>query len=349
MSVFPSVTPFGVAPSGEPVSLVSLSNGLLSCQILTYGATVRTLSVPDRNNTPVDVVLGYDTLEEYVEHDTYFGATVGRFANRIAKGRFVLNGKEYLLATNNAGNHLHGGTIGFSDRVWTVEHVQSDSVTLSLFSPNDEEGYPGDLRVYTTYKLEQNILSIRHQAVSDQDTPCSLTNHSYFNLSGHDSGPVLEQEISIYAQTYTPSDIESIPLGTLNAVAGTPMDFRLPTPIGAHIGDSFPQLEQARGYDHNFVIDGAIGTLRNAAQAYSAKTGITMRTRTTMPGMHFYTANFVAEGCPGKGGCHYGPRHGFCLETQHFPDAPNQSGFPCSILKAGQLYDHTTQFIFSAR
>jgi len=349
MTDFPSIVPFGTAPSGETVSLISLSNGILSCQILTYGATLRALFVPDRNNHPTDVVLGYDTLDEYVEHDTYFGATVGRFANRIANGRFILNGKEYALAINNAANHLHGGQVGFSDRVWDIEHIQPDTVTLSLFSPDGEESYPGNLTVKVTYQLTQSTLSIRYQAVCDQDTPCSLTNHSYFNLSGHNSGPVLDQEITIFARTYTPSNGDSIPLGTMDPVEGTPMDLRTPIAIGTQIHESFSQLEQARGYDHNFVVDGPIGTLRNAALAHSSQTGIAMLSRTTMPGVHFYTANYVAEGCPGKGGCYYGPRHGFCLETQHFPDAPNQPAFPCAILKAGQSYDHTTEFTFSAK
>lgn len=347
MTNFPSIAPFGTAPSGEPVSLITLGNGVISCQIITYGATLRSLLVPNRNGALVDVVLGYDSLQEYVDHDTYFGATIGRFANRIAKGRFSLNGREYTLAVNNGENHLHGGQIGFSDRVWRLEHIRPSAAVLSLVSADGEEGYPGNLTVRVTYALEESTLSIRYQAVSDADTLCSLTNHSYFNLAGHSSGPVLNQEIALFAECYTPSNAASIPLGSIEPVAGTPMDFRTPTRIGAHINDPFLQLEQARGYDHNFVVDGLRGSLRAAAQAASSETGISMRVSTTLPGIHFYTANFIADRCPGKGGCFYGPRHAFCLETQHFPDSPNQPQFPSAVLKAGQEYDQITQFSFA--
>ena len=347
MSHHTSISPFGMTPGGEPVSIIALENGALSCKILTYGATLHSLLVPDRNGDPVDVVLGYDTLSEYMENDGYLGAAVGRFANRIAGARFTLNGKEYPLAANNGPNHLHGGRRGFSHRVWTVEHCAADSVTLSLFSQDGEEGYPGDLHVKVTYTLRGDALTISYHAVSEADTPCNLTNHSYFNLSGHDSGPVLDQTIQMFAQSYTPTDAESIPLGIIAPVENTPMDLRTPVRIGEHIDDAFTQLVQGRGYDHNFVIDGAANTLRPAAEAHSEKTGITMRVHTTQPGVQLYTANFLPEGRRGKGGCVYGPRHAFCLETQHFPDSPNQPNFPSAILERNAEYQHTAAFVFS--
>lgn len=341
------ITPFGITPGGEPVSQIELDNGEISCQILTFGATLRSLTVPDRNGDPVDVLLGYDTLEEYMAHDGYLGATVGRYANRIAKGRFRLNGESYRLAVNNGNNHLHGGLRGFSHRCWDIAHADERSVTLSLTSPDGEEGYPGKLECSVTFRLEDTALILRYHATSDRDTVCNLTNHSYFDLAGHGSGPVLDQSIQVFAQYYTPSDAESIPLGILAPVAGSPMDLRRPTPIGARIHEPFDQLRYALGYDHNYVIDGPMGILRPAARAHAPSTGITMLVQTTLPGVHFYTANYLPEGRSGKGGCTYGPRHGFCLETQFFPDSPNRPDFPSPILKAGEEHHHCTEFRFS--
>lgn len=341
--------PFGQAPAGQPVELLTLDNGRVRCEILTFGATLRTLEVPDRTGRRVDVVLGYDALEDYLKYGGYLGAVVGRYANRIAKGRFTLDGKEYALAVNDGPNHLHGGTVGFSHRVWQVEALERDRAALTLTSPDGEEGYPGDLTVRVTYRLDGTALELRYEAVSDRDTPCNLTNHSYFNLAGHASGPVLDQKIAICAQRYTPTDGDSIPLGTIEPVEGTPMDLRRLTPIGAHIDDDFPQLRQAGGYDHNYVVDGAAGTLRPAARAYSPETGIAMDTETTLPGVQLYTANFIEQGRPGKAGGVYGPRHAFCLETQFFPDSPNQPRFPSCILRAGARYDQVTRYVFSVR
>lgn len=340
--------PFGATPAGEPVELLGLDNGTLRCQILTLGAALQTLEVPDGHGNRVDVVLGYDTLEDYLKYDGYLGAVVGRCANRIAKGRFSLNGKEYTLAVNNGPNHLHGGLVGFSHRVWQVEELTCDQAVLALSSSDGEEGYPGNLHVRVTCRLDGAALELRYEARSDQDTPCNLTNHSYFNLSGHSSGPVLDQEIRLFSQSYTPTDETSIPLGTVEPVAGTPMDLRAPTPIGAHIDDSFIQLRQAGGYDHNYVVDGSMGVLRPAAWARSPRTGIVMETETTLPGVQLYTANFVEQGRPGKGGAAYGPRHAFCLETQFFPDSPNQPAFPSCILRAGERYEQVTRYGFSA-
>ena len=343
----PSIIPFGIAPGGEPVFLIKLNNDIISCEIITFGAAIRSLIVPDRNGNPTAVVLGYDTLKEYTSRGGYLGATIGRYANRIAKGRFQLNGRTYTLATNNGKHHLHGGLQGFSHRVWNIDNCDAHSVTLTLSSPDGEEGYPGNLEVAVQFKLEGCALAICYRAKSDQDTLCNLSNHSYFNLSGHSSGSVLEQNIQIFANHYTPSDAGSIPLGTLEPVENTPMDLRQPTPIGAHIHDSFRQLRYARGYDHNYVIDGTAGILRPAAQVYSPATGISMQAETTLPGMHFYTANFIGRGCRGKDGCTYRPHHAFCLETQFFPDAPNQPTFPSAVLKAGENYDHCTVFRFT--
>ena len=343
------ITPFGITPDGEPVSSIRLDNGLISCQIITFGATIRSLTVPDRNGNPVDVVLGYDTLEEYLTHDGYLGATVGRYANRIAKGQFRLNGKAYTLATNNGRNHLHGGLQGFSHRVWHIAHSDAHRVTLSLTSDDAEEGYPGKLECSVTFTLEGSCLILRYHATSDRDTLCNLTNHSYFNLAGHSSGSVLEQTIQIFADRFTPANEESIPLGTIEPVANTPMDFRVPMPIGAHIHEPFPQLLYALGYDHNYVLNGTIGTLHPVASAYAPATGITMEAETTLPGVHFYTANYLPQGRTGKGGCSYNPRQGFCLETQFFPDSPNQPLFPSALLKAGESYHHCTVFRFATR
>lgn len=344
-----TITPFGTTPDGEAVFLVQLHNGTLSCEIITFGAAIRALTVPNRHGGLVDVALGYDTLEEYVRNGGYLGATVGRFANRIAEGKFRLNGQSYNLAVNNGPNHLHGGLRGFSHRVWSIAGSDETSVTLSIFSPDGEEGYPGNLTCSVRFALEENRLAIYYRAVSDADTLCNLTNHCYFNLAGHASGSVLEQTMQIFAQTYTPSNANSIPFGSFEPVAGTPMDFRSPTPMGCRIGQDFHQLTNALGYDHNYVIDGSFGTFKTAAKAHCHTSGIAMEALTTLPGVHFYTANYIPEGCPGKGGSIYGPRHGFCLETQFFPDSPNQSAFPSPVLKAGEEYNHRTAFVFTVQ
>lgn len=338
--------PFGVTKNGEEVRELTLDNGVLSCGVLTFGATLRTLLVPGKEG-PVDVVLGYDSLEQYETEGGFFGAVVGRYANRIAGGKFTLNGREYILARNDGPNHLHGGTVGWSHRVWTVEAADETRAVLTLDSPDGEEGYPGHLSVKVTYALEGNALSIRYQAESDRDTPCNLTNHSYFNLAGQGSGPVLDQELKLFASSYTPTDDTSIPLGRIEPVEGTPMDLRTSGPIGARIDEPFQQLIWGRGYDHNFVVDGQPGALRPAARAFSRATGVVMEAETTSPGVQLYTANYVEEGRRGKGGAVYGFRHAFCLETQYFPDTPNQPAFPSATLRAGAKYDQLTRFRFS--
>lgn len=338
--------PFGVTAEGEQVELLELKSGALSCAVLTFGATLRSLTVPDRDGTPVDVVLGYDTLEEYMTRDAYLGAVVGRFANRIAKGRFTLNGKEYALAVNNGPNHLHGGVKGFSYRVWTVEELSLDKAVLTLDSPDGEEGYPGHVAIRVTYTLTEQGLTLRYEARTDGDTPINLTNHAYFNLSGHGAGSVGDHVATIFARQYIPTDDTSIPLGRPADVAGTPMDFTTPTPLGERVDDSFEQLVLAKGYDHSYVVDGEAGVLRPAAEVVSPKTGIKLTVRTTLPGVQLYTANYLSDRA-GKGGARYAPRHAFCLETQFFPDSPNQPAFPSAILRAGERFDHTTCFLFS--
>ena len=341
-----NIQPFGVTKSGETVYRICLHNDRLSCEVITYGAVLRTLVVPDWDGKPVDIVLGYDTLEQYLSDDIYLGATVGRVANRIAKGCFTLNGLTYSLPINNDNNH-HGGPSGFSHRVWNIEKATEASVILSLTSPNGDQGYPGTMKATAEYTLCDNALIVRHTAVSDKDTLCSLTNHSYFNLSGHNSGSAMDQNILLFAHEYTPSDAEGIPLGVVSSVEGTPMDLREMITIKTHIEDPYPELIQAKGYDQNYVVNGPVGSLRPAAIANSDLTGITMQVDTTMPGIHFYTANYVSEGRIGKNGAVYGPCHAFCLETQFFPDAIHHDAFSSPVLHANQVYDHTTTFTFT--
>lgn len=343
----PFVSEFGSLPSGQIVHSITLRNHAVSCEVITFGATLRTLYVSDRDGKPTDIVLGYDSLDQYLREDGYLGATIGRVANRIAGGNFQLNGTTYSLPLNDGNNHHHGGPVGFSHRVWNIEQVTSDSVILSLRSENGDQGYPGSMKVTAEYTLRDNALVVRHTAISDADTLCSLTNHSYFNLSGHDTGSILDQNILLFAHEYTPSNAEGIPYGTIEPVENTPMDLRELLPIGTHIHDHFQQLIQAGGYDHNYVVNGPAGSLRSAAMALSNLTGITMQVETTMPGIHFYTANYIGKGLTGKGLCKYGPRHAFCLETQYFPDSIHHPAFPSPVLNAGKKYDHTTVFTFT--
>jgi aldose 1-epimerase len=335
---------FGRMPDGTPVERMVLQAGELSCAVLTYGGAIQSLWVPDRTGRPVDVVLGFDRLEDYLAQDKCIGALVGRYANRIGGSYFTLNGVGYPLYANDGANHLHGGKIGFNKRVWTVEALSDCAVTLSLVSPDGDEGYPGTLSVQVTYRLSENGLAVEYEAVSDRDTLCNLTNHSYFNLGGHDSGTVTGQTIQLFAGAYTPSDGSSIPYGTVELVDGTPMDLREAQPIGKHIDDDFDQLRQAKGYDHNWVVDGAPRQLRPAARAFCEETGIALEVDTTLPGIQFYSGNFL-NGCPaGKGGAPYDDRWGFCLESQFYPNSPNCPAFPQAVLRAGETWRHTTVF-----
>lgn len=342
-----SIRPFGVMPDGTAVEEVTLRAGALSCSILTYGGAVRTLVAPDKSGRPVDVVLGFDTLEDYRRQDKYIGALIGRYANRIGGASFSLGGKEYPLCPNDGPNHLHGGSEGFDKKVWRLEEATECSLVLSLKSPHGEEGYPGNLEVRVTYTLTPQGLEIDYQSHCDRDTLCNLTNHSYFNLSGHGSGPVTEQLLELLAGRYTPTLAGSIPTGELAAVEGTVMDFRSLTPIGRHVDDGDPQLLLAGGYDHNWVLDGWDGSLRLAAVASAPDTGLTMKVLTTMPGIQFYSGNYL-DGCPaGKGGAPYARRWAFCLETQFFPDSPHHPDFPSPVLKAGVTRRDRTCYYFS--
>lgn len=341
-----SIRPFGVMPDGTAVEEVTLRAGKLSCSILTYGGAVRTLTVPDKDGRPVDVVLGFDTLEDYHRQDKYIGALIGRYANRIGGASFSLGGKEYPLCPNDGANHLHGGREGFDKKVWKLEEAMENSLVLSLKSPDGEEGYPGTLEVRVSYTLTPQGLEIDYQSRCDRDTLCNLTNHSYFNLSGHGSGPVTSQRLQLLAGRYTPTLAGSIPTGELAAVEGTVMDLRSPTPIGEHVDDKDPQLLLAGGYDHNWVLDGWDGSLRLAAVASAPDTGVTMRVFTTMPGIQFYSGNYL-DGCPaGKGGAPYARRWAFCLETQFFPDSPHHPAFPSPVLKAGATRRDKTCYYF---
>lgn len=338
---------FGSMPDGSPVEIISLHRGPLSCKVLTYGGALQSLTVPDRQGDPVDVLLGFDTLEDYMAQDKYIGALVGRYANRIGGAHFSLNGKDYPLAKNDGSNHLHGGITGFDKQLWTVKALSENTLTLELYSPDGQEGYPGDLTVRVTYTLEETGLTIDDWAKSSRDTICSLTSHAYFNLSDQGSGPVLNQLIQIPARFYTPTDSGSIPTGEIASVEDTPMDLTRALPMGRHIDDDFPQLQMARGYDHNYVLSGPRGSLRPAARAWSPLSGIFLEALTTLPGLQFYTGNFL-KGCPaGKGGAPYGNRWGFCLEAQMFPDAPNCAHFPSPMLRKGEIFRHRTVYRFS--
>lgn len=339
------VSPFGVTSDGRQVDQITLDNGILRCCILTYGATLTNLFVPGRDGQPVDVVLGFDQVQTYQEQDKYLGAVVGRYANRIAKGRFTLNGQEYTLACNNGENHLHGGPTGFSTQIWQAQPCEN-GVTFTYESQDMEEGFPGRLTAQVTYQLVGRELRLHYQAASDRDTVCNLTNHAYFNLSGHDAGGAMDQILTLHAQSYTPVIPGSIPTGEIAPVEGTPMDFRTPTPIGVRIDADFEQLQLCGGYDHNWVVDGPVGQLRPTARLESPVSGISMEVETTLPGVQFYAGNYL-DGCPtGKGGARYGKRDGVCLETQFFPDSPNHPQFPQCVLRPGQVWDHTTVFRF---
>lgn len=342
-------TPFGRDRAGHAVLRYTLTEGALSASILTLGGVLQSLTVPDRNGKPVDVVLGFDSAEDYEQQTCYIGALIGRCANRIAEGRFVLNGQPYQLACNENGTtHLHGGENGFDKRQW-ITSIHSEGLSLQYHSPAGEEGYPGALHAAVTYRLTADSLIIDYHAEADAPTPCNLTNHSYFNLDGHGAGTVGGQRIRLNAARYTPIDAASIPTGEIAATQGTPMDLTRETPLGAHWDDDFDQLRLAGGYDHNFVVDGAFGTLRPAARVRSERTGIVMNVETTMPGIQLYTGNFLRADMPaGKGGAKYAPRHGFCLETQYYPSALTLPQFPQPVLRPGETYRHQTVFRFSA-
>ncbi|HXT64272.1 MAG TPA: aldose epimerase family protein [Pyrinomonadaceae bacterium] len=339
--------PFGVTPGGEEVQLFSLENDQgMRVKIIDYGGTITHIDVPDRSGRIADVVLGHDNLEGYLNRSRYFGALIGRYANRIARGCFDLNGVGYSLATNNGANHLHGGLRGFDKVVWEAVEI-GDGVRLSYLSKDGEENYPGNVRATVAYSLtETNELRIEYVATTDKDTIINLTNHSYFNLAG--SGTILDHEVTINADAFTPVDETLIPTGEIRDVKDTPMDFTSATAIGARINSAYEQVRIAGGYDHNFVLRGEVGELNTAATLHDPKSGRLMEVSTTQPGMQFYSGNFLDGSLVGKGGRVYVKNAGCCFETQHFPDSPNHPGFPSTVLNTGEEYRQTTVYRFSA-
>ncbi|MBI1899639.1 MAG: galactose mutarotase [Planctomycetia bacterium] len=347
--------PFGKTSDGTAVDLYTLDNGRgVKATIMTYGGIVTSLLVPGRDGRAADVVLGHDKLDDYLKGHPYFGAIVGRYGNRIAKGQFSLDGRTYTLAKNNDQNHLHGGLKGFDKVVWKVESAadtdRGPQLKLSYTSQDGEEGYPGNLKVTVAYTLRtDNALRIDYLATTDKATPVNLTNHSYFNLQGHGEGDILDHEITIAAERFTPVDKTLIPTGELRSVAGTPFDFRKSTRIGERIDADDEQIRFGRGYDHNFVLAEKPRDVTPAATVYEPQSGRVMEVQTTEPGVQFYCGNFLDGSNVGKGEKVYKHRYGFCLETQHFPDSPNQPSFPTTILKPGQELKSTTVYRFSLK
>ena len=345
---------FGKTKEGQPVDIYTLTNANgMEVAITTYGGAVVSLKTPDRNGKFADVVLGFDNLDGYLAPEPYFGALVGRYGNRIAKGRFTLDGHEYHLAQNNDGNSLHGGLQGLDKRVWTARDASTKEIPaleLTYLSKDGEEGYPGNLQIKVTYSLTpKNELKIDYTATTDKATVLNLTNHSYFNLAGQGAGDILSHAVMIPAERFTPVDSTLIPTGELKSVTGTPFDFRKPAPIGARINQDDEQLKFGKGYDHNFVLIPKNAGLSLAARVTEPSSGRVMEVRTSQPGLQFYTGNFLDGTIHGKGGKVYGLRSAFCMETQHFPDSPNHPKFPSTVLKPGRQYQSTTVYRFSTK
>jgi aldose 1-epimerase len=347
----PESRPFGRISPEKPVQLYLLENHKgMKVTITDYGATVVSLTVPDKHGKHGDVVLGYDSLEEYIEGTYFFGCIVGRYANRIAQGRFKLNEEQYLLAQNETRNHLHGGILGFDKVLWDARTLDDheNGIQFSYLSRDGEEGYSGNVSVKVVYTVtEDNELRIDYHATTDKPTVLNLTNHSYFNLAGAGCADILDHELQIDADRFTPVDKDLIPTGELTPVAGTPMDFTRATRIGARIDQDDQQLVLGHGYDHNWVLNTG-GDLSNpAARAYDPNSGRMMEVFTTQPGLQFYSGNFLKDQIKGKDGKSYTHRGAFCLETQHFPDSPNQSHFPSTCLEPGSVYEQATIYRFS--
>lgn len=338
---------FGKTSDGEKVYTYLLDNNNgLSAEIITFGGILKNLYVTDKNGVKTDVVLGRDSMEEYMHNDGYLGALIGRHANRIANGEFVLGNEKYSVGTNEGKNSLHGGNVGFDKRVWTAKEMDGDepSLELSLVSVDGEEGFPGKLDVTVLYTLtNENAIKIEYRAVSDKDTVVNMTNHAYFNLAGHASGTIDNQLLKINSSFYTPNNNECMPTGEVLSVEGTPFDFRNAKPIGQDINSDFEQIEMFGGYDHNFAIDGR--GYRFAAAAKCDENGITMEVYTDKPAMQLYTSNGLGEGIY-KNGARYGVHQAFCLETQYFPNAMAHSHYPSPILKKGEKYNFTTEYRF---
>jgi aldose 1-epimerase len=345
--------PFGKMADGAQVEVFTLTNARgVEVKAITYGGIIQSLRVPDKAGRLADVVLGFDSLDGYLKEHPFFGAIIGRYGNRIGKAQFTLNGQTYKLAANNGPNHLHGGVKGFDKIVWTgqvAEDKRGAAVAFSRTSPDGEEGYPGNLKVRVVYVLtDDNALIVDYEATTDKATPVNLTQHSYFNLAGQGTGDILGHELMINADRYTPVDGTLIPTGELAPVAGTPFDFRKAVAIGARINDNHPQIANGKGYDHNWVLNRKGAGLQLAARVKEPKSGRTLEIQTTEPGIQFYAGNFLDGTIKGKGGHVYGHRTGFCLETQHYPDSPNQPKFPSTILQPGQTYKTSTVFKFGA-
>jgi len=342
---------FGTLKDGREIFAITLDNSRgLSAEVLNYGGIIKNLYFKDKNANRVDMVLGRDTLEEYLDNFGFYGAAIGRHANRIENSEFELNGQVYKVGVNEGKNSLHGGITGFDKKVWEAYEDKDDaeepSVDFILVSPDMEEGFPGTLKIKMTYTLtKDNALRIEYRAMSDKDTVVNLTNHSYFNLSGHASGNIYDQVLQINSSFYTPNNKECMPTGEVLSVSGTPFDFRCPKPIGQDIKADFEQIEMFGGYDHNFVIDGR--GFRLGAAAYSPKTGISMKMYTDKPAVQLYTTNGVEDGRICKDKTEYKPHQAFCLETQYFPNSMKYSHYPSPILKAGDEYHFTTEYRFS--
>jgi aldose 1-epimerase len=354
----PTPEPFGKTAAGTPVEVYTLSNSRgVKMRVTTYGAIVLSLETPDRAGRSADIVLGYNTLAEYEKATPYFGAIVGRYGNRIANGRFTLDGKEYKLATNNTPADkpcaLHGGVVGFDKVVWRAEGVAKEGaqgVRLKYTSKDGEEGYPGTLELQATYWLsEQNEWRIEYEASTDKATPINVTQHSYFNLKGEGRGDVLAHELQLAASKFTPVNAGMIPTGEILPVAGTALDFTKSTPIGARVNSKEEQMRLGGGYDHNYVLDSQTGELALAATVFEPGSGRVLEVLTTEPGIQFYGGNFLDGTLTGKSGNKYPHRSGFCLETQHYPDSPNQKNFPSTIVRPGKTYRSATVYRFGVR
>jgi aldose 1-epimerase len=335
---------FGKSLQGKAAEIYTLKNTKVEARITTYGATLVSVRTADRKGKVADVVLGFDNLKGFQEDSCFLGATVGRFGNRIAHGTFEIDGKKYQLPLNNGKNSLHGGPDAFDKKIWAAK-PGANSVAFTLVSPDGEMGYPGTLTVEVVYTLEESSLRIDYTARTDKATVVNLTNHSYFNLHGDDQGDILDHEIEINADRFTPTNAGLIPTGELAAVAATPLDFRASTRIGERINAAYEPLLLAGGYDHNFVLNGTNGEMKQAAKLVDPVSGRTLTVSTTEPGVQLYTGNFLASAL-GRHGEKYTKNKGLCLETQHFPDSPNQPTFPTTLLKAGETLHSTTVFTF---
>ncbi|MBX2821618.1 MAG: galactose mutarotase [Rhodothermaceae bacterium] len=348
-----TAVPFGSMPDGREATLFTLTNSSgMEVRITNYGGTITSIRVPDRDGTMGEVTLGYDSLEKYVAGSPFFGCITGRFANRIAKGQFTLNGESYSLATNNGPNHLHGGLEGFDKKLWDAEHFSEEGksgVVMTYTSPDGEEGYPGALAVNVTYTLgDDNGLQIDYEATTDKPTVLNLTNHAYFNLKDGGASSALDHELRIMADQYIPTDETNIPLGPLASVEGTPFDFRAATVIGDRIEEDNEQLTNGFGYDHTYVFNKEGNALQLGAEVYEPTTGRVMEVLTTEPGVQLYTGNHLNGTLEGRG-VTFERRSAFCLETQHFPDSPNQPDYPSTTLNPGETFSSTTVYRFSTR